>query len=130
MDVLISRVPGDVLVVEDDPIIALDLEDTIRALGAKRVRTAGSVTRALQLLEEQVPDFALLDVALVGEKSFVVAERLEALGVPFAFVTGYSAEVRLPSAFARKPRLSKPCSTAELEAMLKSAVSRRTGRGD
>ena len=47
MDVPSDRVPGDVLVVEDDPIIALDFEDTILGFGARTVRTAGSVTRAL-----------------------------------------------------------------------------------
>ena len=41
-----SELPEDVLIVEDDPIIALDLEDTILALGVKTVRTAGTVVRA------------------------------------------------------------------------------------
>ncbi len=127
MDVLSGRVPGDVLVVEDDPIIAMDLEDTILGLGANAVRTAGSVARALQFIEERAPEFALLDVGLVGEKSFVVAERLETLGIPFAFVTGYST-VELPAVLEGKPRLPKPCRTDELEAILRSAVSRCTGQ--
>ena len=59
MDVLSNGLPGDVLVVEDDPIIALDFEDTILGFGVKTVRTAGTVVRALQLIEERVPDFAL-----------------------------------------------------------------------
>src|SRR5579872_5443937 len=88
MDVLSHGLPGDVLVVEDDPIIALDFEDTILRFGVRTVRTAGSVARALQLIEERAPDFALLDIGLVHEKSFAIAERLEALGIPFAFVTG------------------------------------------
>ena len=124
MDVLSSRVPGDVLVVEDDAIIAMDFEETISGFGVKAVRTAGSVARAIQLIDERVPDFALLDIGLVAEKSFAVAERLEALGVPFAFVTGYGVDVELPAAFARKPRLPKPCTTDALEAVLKSAVPR------
>jgi hypothetical protein len=48
-----------------------------------------------------------------------VAERLEALKIPFAFVTGYGADARLPAAFAAKPRLPKPCSSDALEAMLR-----------
>lgn len=111
--------PGDVLVVEDDPIIALDFEDTILGFGVKTVRVAGSVTRALGLIEEHAPDFALLDVGLVREKSFAIAERLDTLGIPFAFVTGYGADVRLPAAFAGRPRLSKPCSTDALKALLR-----------
>jgi len=111
--------PGDVLLVEDDPIIALDFEDTIVALGVKTVRTAASVARALQMIADRAPDFALLDVGLMREKSFAVAERLDALKIPFAFVTGYSSDVRLPDAFAQRPRLLKPCSTEALETVLK-----------
>jgi CheY-like chemotaxis protein len=122
MDVLSHRVPGDVLIVEDDPIIALDFEDTILGFGVRTVRTAANVARALQLIEARAPDFALLDIGLMREKSFAVAERLEALKIPFAFVTGYSADVEIPAAFARKPRLSKPCAADALEALLRRAV--------
>ena len=111
--------PQDVLLVEDDPIIALDFEDTILELGVKTVRTAANVARALQMIADRAPDFALLDVGLMREKSFAVAERLDALNIPFAFVTGYSTDVRLPAAFSDRPRLLKPCSTEALETVLK-----------
>ena len=111
--------PNDVLVVEDDPIIALDFEDTLLGYGVKTVRSAGSVARALALIDQQPPDFALLDVGLIREKSFAVAERLEALKIPFAFVTGYGADARLPAAFIDKPRLPKPYSTEALLALVK-----------
>jgi DNA-binding NtrC family response regulator len=112
--------PSDVLVVEDDPIIALDFEDTILSFGVKTVRTAANVARALELIDHRAPQFALLDVALIREKSFAVAERLEGLKIPFAFVTGYGADAMLPAEFAKKPRLPKPCSTDALQALLKS----------
>jgi len=115
----VDGMPNDVLIVEDDPIIALDFEDTILGLGVKTVRTAASVARALDLIEQRPPDFALLDVGLIREKSFAVAERLDALKIPFVFVTGYGADARLPTAFANKPRLPKPCSTDALKALLK-----------
>jgi CheY-like chemotaxis protein len=111
--------PNDVLLVEDDPIIALDFEYTIIALGVKTVRTAASVARALQMIADRAPDFALLDVSLMREKSFAIAERLDALKIPFAFVTGYSSDVRLPQPFAGRPRILKPCSTEALETVLK-----------
>jgi CheY-like chemotaxis protein len=114
----IDGVPNDVLIVEDDPIIALDFEDTILGFGVKTVRSAPSVARALDLIEQRPPEFALLDVGLIREKSFAVAERLEALKIPFAFVTGYGADARLPAAFANKPRLPKPYSTDALKALL------------
>jgi CheY-like chemotaxis protein len=111
--------PGDVLIVEDDPIIALDFEDTILGFGVKLVRTAASVARALEMIADRAPDFALLDVGLVREKSFAVAERLDELKIPFIFVTGYGADVRLPAAFGNTPRLPKPYSTDALQALLK-----------
>src|SRR3989442_12205485 len=94
--------PDDVLVVEDDAIIALDFEDTILGFGVKTVRTAGSVAMALKMIADRAPDFALLDVGLVREKSFAVAERLDVLKVPYVFVTGYGRECRLPAALADK----------------------------
>ena len=109
--------PNDVLIVEDDPIIALDFEDTILGFGVKAVRCAGSVAHALMMIEERVPDFALLDVGLAREKSFGVAEKLVKLNVPFAFVTGYSGE-QVDFLFADRLRLPKPCSSDVLLAVL------------
>jgi CheY-like chemotaxis protein len=117
--------PGEVLIVEDDPIIALDFEDTILGFGVTSVRTAGNVARALEMIAERAPDFALLDVGLIREKSFAIAERLEVLKIPFVFVTGYGADVRLPAAFRDRPRLPKPCSSDALLALLR----RRSGDG-
>ena|ERR1700754_3321120 len=114
----VDGMPNDVLIVEDDPIIALDFEDTLLGFGVKTVRTAASVARALDLIEQRPPDFALLDVGLIRENSFAVAERLAALKIPFAFVTGYGSDARLPAALANKPRLPKPYSTDALKALL------------
>ena len=116
--------PSDVLVVEDDPIIAIDFEATILDFGVKTVRIAANVADALDMIADRPPEFALLDVSLIREKSFAVAERLEALKIPFAFVTGYGADAALPAAFAAKPRLPKPCSTDALQALLKNRGSR------
>jgi CheY-like chemotaxis protein len=111
--------PNDVLIVEDDAIIALDFEDTILGFGVKTVRTAANVAKALDLIADRAPDFALLDIGLVREKSFAIAERLDALQIPFVFVTGYGADARLPAAFVDKPRLPKPYSTEALQAALR-----------
>jgi len=115
-----AALPNDVLIVEDDPLIALDFEDTILGFGVKTVRTAGNVARALEMIADRAPDFALLDVGLVREKSFAIAERLDALKIPFVFVTGYSTAGAFPAAFARRPRLPKPYSAEELKALLYS----------
>jgi len=119
MESVADGMPNDVLIVEDDPIIALDFEDTLLGFGVKTVRTAQTVARALAMIAERWPDFALLDVGLTREKSFAVAEQLDGLKIPYAFVTGYGADVRLPAAFTDKPRLTKPYSTEALLVLLK-----------
>src|SRR5262245_34414572 len=119
MDATLARMPDDILIVEDDAIIALDFEDTILGFGAKTVRTAGNVARALQLIADRAPDFALLDIGLVSEKSFTVAERLQALQIPFVFITGYSRDVGLPPALMGTPMLPKPCTSDVLQAALR-----------
>lgn len=115
-----SDPPADVLIVEDDPIIAIDFEDRLLGFGVKSVRTVGSVAQALDGIAKRAPDFALLDVELIREKSFAVAERLVALKIPFVFVTGYGADARIPPAFAGQPRLQKPCSSDALESALRA----------
>lgn len=118
----VSALPHDVLVVEDDPLIALDFEDTILGFGVKTVRTAASVARALEMIADRAPDFALLDIGLIREKSFAIAERLDALNIPFIFVSGYGDDAVLPAAFAHTPKLAKPYSTDALEALLKGGA--------
>jgi len=118
-----SDCPADVLIVEDDPIIAIDFEDRLLEFGVTSVRTVGSVARALEAITKRAPDFALLDVELIREKSFAIAERLAALKIPFVFVTGYGAETSIPAQFAARPRLQKPCSSDELEAALRTRGS-------
>jgi two-component SAPR family response regulator len=110
--------PTDVLIVEDDAIIALDFEDTILGFGVKTVRTAGSVARALELIADRVPDFAMLDIGLVSGNSFAVAERLHALEIPFVFITGYSSDIALPSKLNGTSMLPKPCTRDVLKAAL------------
>ena len=113
-----SDVPTDVLIVEDDPIIAIDFEDRLLGFGVKSVRTVGSVAQALAAIAAHAPEFALLDVGLSRENSFAVAERLAALKIPFVFVTGYGADACIPPQFGGQPRLQKPCSSDALEAAL------------
>jgi CheY-like chemotaxis protein len=111
--------PDDILIVEDTFIIALDLEDTLRKLGAQTIRTASSVAQALATIEQQAPRFALLDVNLGVETSFEIATRLIALGVPFAFMTGYGENAPFPPELAHVQRVRKPFTQQSLVAALR-----------
>jgi CheY-like chemotaxis protein len=125
MESVTPLLPNDVLIVEDDAIIALDFEDTLLGFGVKTVRMAGNVVRALQLIDERAPDFALLDVGLAGGKSFAVAERLHAMQIPFVFITGYSGAIGLPPALKGTQMLPKPCTSD----VLLAALRQRSRRG-
>ncbi len=118
---VVFAMPNDVLIVEDDTIIAIDFEATVMELGVQRVRTANHAADALTMIAERTPDFALLDVGLGNDTSFEVADRLDALRIPYAFVTGYRADVALAARFAGRPVLSKPCLREELEAVLRGS---------
>jgi DNA-binding NtrC family response regulator len=113
-----AGLPSDVLIVEDDAIIALDFEDTLARFGITSIRIASNVARALAMISERVPEFALLDIGLSREKSFAVAERLMALKIRFAFVTGYSTDKSFPPEYSGRPRLSKPFSRDTLFTIL------------
>jgi light-regulated signal transduction histidine kinase (bacteriophytochrome)/CheY-like chemotaxis protein len=118
-------VPSDVLVVEDNLMIALDAEDLLRKLGVQQIRTASNVSAALSMLEQRRPEFALLDVNLGVETSFEAAARLQALGIPFAFMTGYGEGASFPPELAGMPRLRKPFSPQSLTAVLSGIDERQ-----
>jgi DNA-binding NtrC family response regulator len=123
-----GALPLDVLIVEDDPIIALDHEDAILSFGVKTVRTAANVVQALEMIADRAPDFALLDVGLIRETSFAIAEELASRNIPFVFVTGYGTD-RVPAAFADRPQLPKPCATQVLQAALRRPPKQEGTRG-
>src|SRR3954454_765531 len=92
-----------VLVVEDEYIVALDLEDTLRALGCEVLGPAASVARALALLARERPDAVTLDLNLLDELAVPVAELLASMGVPFLVVGAYSSALKKPG-FSRPAR--------------------------
>lgn len=80
-----------VLIVEDEALVAMSLEMMIEDAGWSVAGTASTVKDALAVVEKATPDCALLDLNLRGESSKPVAEVLAAMGVPFAFTSGYDA---------------------------------------
>lgn len=98
-----------VLVVEDDPFIALDLEDVLRGAGFRVIGPCATADEALALAESESPDCATLDYLLGGgQTSRPVAEALEAAGVPFVLVTATPKAARQCACFEDAPLLGKP----------------------
>ncbi len=109
-----SRLSGLVLAVEDNVLIALDVEDILIALGAARVVVASSVTEALRLIELKTPSFALLDVKLGRETSWPIATRLRSLGVPHVFATGYGDNIDYRMEHRLTRVITRPYTTASI----------------
>lgn len=110
-----------VLIVEDEPLIALQLGEVLADEGARVVGPAGSVAAALALVSPGL-GIALLDVNLGGERSFAVADALARFGVPFVFLTGYGPDVDLPERFAGATALEKPIDIEGLLAALRQML--------
>ena len=103
-----GRLSGNVLLVEDSMIIALDAEEMLLGLGAAKVDTANSIHEAFRILDLYTPTFALLDVNLGRETSFLIASRLRALGVPHIFATGYGDKITVPAEHSDTTIVNKP----------------------
>ena len=97
-----------VLLVEDSLIIALDAEDILYRLGAESVVTAATIEAALDAIENARPDLALLDINLGDRNSFPIAHRLNDLGIPLFFATGYGEQAQLPMEHRSRIVVQKP----------------------
>lgn len=98
-----------VLLVEDELLVAWDIEQMLTAAGVRVLGPASSVGAALALLNTERPDAAILDLNLRGELVTPVARRLREMGVPFVLSTAYN-HLRSESeeAFSGVENLGKP----------------------
>lgn len=106
-----------VLIVEDEPLLAMALEENLAQLGHEVAGSAATVSQALSMLENEQIDCALLDYSLNSETTSIpVAMRLMSAGKPFYFLTGH---LRLEDEIPPQSRLlSKPVSLAQLQGAL------------
>lgn len=101
-----------ILVVEDDYLLATDIERVLRGAGAKVCGPfAHGGDGAADVIERGEANCALLDINLGGEFSFDLAARLQERGVPFAFVTGYES---VPEAWRHVPLVNKPAAAEDV----------------
>jgi DNA-binding NtrC family response regulator len=100
--------PQSILIVEDEPLIAMMIEDFLDILEKCHAGTADTVATALALIDAGGVDAAILDVNLRGgETSFPIADALAAKGIPFVFATGGSQD-SVAEAYRDRPTLAKP----------------------
>ena len=96
-----------VLIVEDEALIASLIEDFLLDQGCEVVGPAMHMEDAVELARESAIDGATLDVNIVGEKVYPVADILTERGIPFVFMTGYG-EAGLRKSDDGCPVLQKP----------------------
>lgn len=96
-----------ILIVEDEPLIAMMLEDWLTEMGHQPVGPVDCVSKALQCVEAAAPDAAILDVKLRASRSDPIADILGSRGIPFAFATGDSSD-SVDARFVGVPRIGKP----------------------
>jgi PAS domain S-box-containing protein len=117
---------GRLLIVEDEPIVALDLQQELEQFGCEVVALAQSADEALMAAEEFHPDLALMDLHIVGSLDGIQTARLlrDAYQIPSVFLTAYSDDDTINRAVREMPYgyLTKPFQTRELKATLQIAL--------
>lgn len=112
-----------ILVAEDETLIAMLLEDMLKAYGCSLAGSTHSVAVALELARGSAIDAAILDIELSDGQSWPVADALQARDIPFAFSTGHGQDADLDARFATAPILAKPFDEDQLQSILASLLT-------
>jgi CheY-like chemotaxis protein len=117
-----------VLLLEDEYLIALDAEQSLKDFGVVHVEIASTLQEAEKLAAAGRFDVALLDVNINGEMSFSLAESLRQRGIPVVFATGYELKSREALPTEVGVTISKPYTRDKLrDALAGAVVSSRSG---
>lgn len=110
----VSFTDFNVLIVEDEHLVAMALAEDFEAAGAIVIGPAASIETALILLRDAARiDAAILDIQLQHELVYPLADVLMRHGVPFIFTSGHAAEV-VPSEYAAILQCEKPALTRDV----------------
>lgn len=120
--------PCRILVVEDEALVALQLQSDLEQCGYHVVGPARSLKHGLLLATQERLDAAFVDISLGRDTSAAIAEQLLARNIPFAFATGYSETAMLPEHLQGIPRLSKPYGTKEIYDTLNRLIPQKSRR--
>ena len=114
--------PRTILIVEDEPLIAMMLEDFLESLGHIVKASCDNVADALKAVALNGFDIAILDVNLKGENVWPVAAELRQRGVPFVLASGGHVEPPPPE-FAGAPLIEKPFTIDRVTPALEAAMA-------
>jgi DNA-binding response OmpR family regulator len=111
-----------ILVVEDEPLIAMMLEDFLETLGHKVHATCDNVEESLMAADGGGFDVAILDVNINGESVWPVAHKLREKNIPFVIATGGHVEPPPPE-FAQVPVIEKPYTMDRVTPAIEAALA-------
>ena len=111
-----------ILIVEDELLIAWSIKAIVESLGCAVLGPVSSVDAAFELLRNNVPDAALLDVNLQGESVMPLAEECQLRKIPFAIVTGYGRLRLSDSLLNTAVRVRKPFNKDDVANALCSVI--------
>ncbi len=117
-----------VMLVEDQMLIALDVEGMLGDHGVFDVMTSASAADALSRLVDYTPDVAILDVNLGAGTSLAVARELAGRNIPFLFATGYGNSEMIPPDFSWVPVIRKPYDSTSLITTIMGLLENRDSR--
>ncbi len=123
MPVLDAQIPR-ILIVDDEPMIAFDVQDLIIEAGFACAGVASRLDEALKLIESGACDAAILDANLAGVSSSPAAAAMVARGLPFIVLSGYSAR-QLEATFPDAEFIQKPFRPAHLIRALRGLLAAR-----
>ena len=110
--------PQRVLIVEDEYLVAMDVETSLQSMGVKSIDIATTLFQAKESLSRARPDCVLLDVSLSDGMSYELARHLKEHSIRFGFVSGYGDTSGFPPDFADAHLLDKPFGETELKAFV------------
>ncbi len=114
---------GTVLVLEDNMVVALDASDIITAQGASAVKLASSVADALEIIANEEIALAVLDINLGDQTSLPVAQKLDAMKIPFVLATGYGDVESILTEYPKAPVVQKPFNSESLPREIYKALA-------
>ncbi|MEL6345054.1 MAG: HWE histidine kinase domain-containing protein [Myxococcota bacterium] len=115
-------VRGRVLMVEDNAVLAMDMEDLLMRIGFDEVDSVATSNEAQALLTEHDYAIALLDINLGHERSFRLASQLLQQQIPCLFVTGYGSDASIPDSLQQIPIIMKPVNDVVLKTLISSIL--------
>jgi DNA-binding response OmpR family regulator len=113
-----------ILLVEDDVLLAMEMEDVLRDLGCEIVGPYGRLDDAMMAAFSQALDGAIVDLNLRGEMSFPLIATLRSKSVPCVLCSGYADLPEMRSQIGDLPALAKPCNHDHLVAIMRTAFAR------